>query len=59
VIIDAIERLANSGIGLSKREESLLAQPPQNARLGKTDSVLNFRFLSSPGLQFVWMDKRA
>lgn len=31
VIIDAIECLANGGIGLGQREEGLVAQPPQNA----------------------------
>lgn len=45
MIIDAIEGLANGGISLSKREERVIAQTPQDARLGKTDPVLNFRFV--------------
>jgi hypothetical protein len=40
VIIDAIESLANGGVGFSQPEESVIAQTPQNAGLGKTDSVL-------------------
>nr|WP_165922058.1 hypothetical protein [Rhizobium azibense] len=31
VVVDAIECLANGGIGFSKREEGLIAQTPQNA----------------------------
>ena len=45
VVVDAIERLGNSGIGLSQREESLVAQAPQNAGLGETHSILHFRFI--------------
>ena len=44
VAVDAIECLANGNIGLSKREKGLIAQPPQNAGLGKPDAILDFRF---------------
>ncbi|MER8543167.1 hypothetical protein NKH17_27825 [Mesorhizobium sp. M1334] len=45
VVVDAIERLGNGGIGLSQREESLVAQAPQNAGLGETHSILHFGFI--------------
>ncbi|WP_287307390.1 hypothetical protein [Mesorhizobium sp.] len=53
VVVDAIERLGNGGIGLSQREERLPPHPAQDTGLGETHSILHFRFLSSPGLQFV------
>ncbi|MET3595070.1 hypothetical protein ABID26_004482 [Mesorhizobium shonense] len=37
VVIDAVECLGDGGIGLSQREENLIAQAPQDAREQKSD----------------------
>ncbi len=53
MIVDALQHVGDCGIGLGEREERLFAQAAEKATLGEAHAVLDLRFLSSPGLQFV------
>jgi hypothetical protein len=58
-VVEIMQQIGNRRIDVCQTVEGPMAKAAQQPPLDDTNRSLYFRLPSSPGLQFVWLDKRA